>query len=143
MPINKSDEETRVMLDIIIAYPIQGVIFGNLQKNRQDPSINQEEVKKYSQGNFSGKPTEKRSNELIRLTYQNYGDRLTIIGCGGVFSAEDAYKKIKLGASLIQLITGLVYVGPQLPAQINSGLPRLLKKDGFSHISQAIGSAKD
>jgi dihydroorotate dehydrogenase len=56
-----------------------------------------------------------------------------------VFSAEDAYKKIRLGASLVQLITGLIYVGPQLPGEINLGLLGLLKRDGFTHISQAIG----
>jgi dihydroorotate dehydrogenase subfamily 2 len=139
MPIEKSDDETMRMLEVVSAYPVQGVIFGNLQKNRQDPSIDQEEVKKYTRGYFSGKPTEKRSNELIRLAYNNYGKKLTIIGCGGIFSAEDAYKKIKLGAVLVQLITGMIYVGPQLPAQINLGIAELLKKDGFSHISQAVG----
>ncbi len=139
MPIEKSDKETMDMLDAIISYPVQGVIIGNLQKNRLDPSLDQNEVRQYAKGYFSGKPTEKRSNELIRLAYKNYGDKLTIIGCGGVFSPEDAYAKIKLGASLIQLITGLIYVGPQLPAQINLGLAKLLQRDGFSHISQAIG----
>jgi dihydroorotate dehydrogenase len=74
------------------------------------------------------------------MTYKKYGKRLVIIGCGGVFNASDAYKKIKLGASLIQLITGLIFEGPQLPAQINLELPELLKQDGFKNISQAIGA---
>ena len=136
------------MLDVVTQFPIQGVIFGNLQKNRYDPSLDPKEVKKYKHGYYSGKPTEKRSNELIALAYQHIQKRgqspfppfPIIIGCGGVFSAEDAYRKIRLGASLVQLITGLVYVGPQLPAQINLGLVTLLKKDGFSHISQAVGA---
>jgi len=58
---------------------------------------------------------------------------------GEFFSAEDAYKKIKLGASLVQFITGMVFEGPQLAAEINLGLIKLLKKDGYSNISQAIG----
>lgn len=139
MPIDKSDEETRDMLDVIVAFPVQAVIFGNLQKNRQDPALDQEEVKKWPMGNFSGKPTEQRSNELIALAYKDYGSKLTIVGCGGVFSAEDAYRKIRLGASLVQLITGLIYVGPQLPGQINAGLLELMEQDGFTHISQAVG----
>jgi dihydroorotate dehydrogenase len=63
-----------------------------------------------------------------------------IIGCGGVFSAEDAYKKIKLGASLVQLLTGMIYEGPQVISEINQGLVRLLKRDGFKNISQAVGA---
>ena len=70
----------------------------------------------------------------------NYGNKLTIIGAGGVFSADDAYiTKIRLGASLIGVITGLIYKGPQLTAQINDELVRLLKRDGSMIISQAVG----
>lgn len=139
MPIEKNNKETLAMLKIIVKYPIQGVIFGNLQKDRSDPAFDPKEIKKYRVGNFSGKPTEKRSNELIKLTYKNFGKSLLIIGCGGVFNATDAYTKIKLGSSLVQLITGLIYEGPQLPAQINWDLMELIKKDGISHISKAIG----
>ena len=139
MPIDKNDGEIMSMLNIIVKYPVQGVIFGNLQKNRNDSSFNPEEIKKYKIGNFSGKPTEKRSNELIKLAYKNFGKSLLIIGCGGVFNAENAYTKIKLGASLIQLITGMIFEGPQLAAEINLELIGLLKKDGFNHISEAIG----
>lgn len=139
MPIEKSNKEVIVMLDVIVKYPIKGVIFGNVQKNRKDPSFDPVEVKRFKVGNFSGKPTEKRSNELIKLAYKKYGDKLIIIGCGGIFNAKDAYKKIKLGSSLCQLITGTIYEGPQLVAQINLELMDLLKKDKLAHISEAIG----
>jgi dihydroorotate dehydrogenase len=127
------------MLTAVIEFPVSGVIFGNLQKDRNHPSLDPKEVARYPKGNFSGKPTEERSNELIRLAYREYGKRLVVIGCGGVFNAEDAYKKIRLGATAVQLITGLIYEGPQLVASINAELPRLLKKDGFSNVSEAIG----
>ena len=139
MPISKTDSEVLSMLSVIVKFPVSGVIFGNTQNNRSDKSFVKEELKKYPVGNFSGKPTFKRSNELIKLGFKNYGKKLIIIGCGGVFSAEDAYKKIKLGASLVQFITGMVFEGPQLAAEINLGLIKLLKKDGYSNISQAIG----
>jgi dihydroorotate dehydrogenase subfamily 2 len=139
MPINESDDSVRKMLDTIIQFSVAGVIFGNLQKNKHDPSIIPSEAVKFDRGYFSGKPTEKRSNELIKLAFSEYGRKLTIIGCGGIFNAEDAYKKIRLGASLVQLITGLIYIGPQLPAQINLGLIELLKRDGFNNIFEAIG----
>lgn len=142
MPIEKSDKEVLKMLAVIAKHNISGVIFGNLQKNRSHPSLLLEEVAKYDRGYFSGKPTFTRSNELITLAYRKYGKRLVIIGCGGIFSAEDAYEKIKRGASLVQLITGMIFEGPQLIADINMRLPTLMKNDGYTHISQAVGSKK-
>ncbi len=140
MPIEKSDKEVLEMLDVIVKHKwISGVIFGNLQKNRKDPSFDQDEIKKAGVGNFSGKPTYRRSNELIKLAYANYGKKLIIIGCGGVFTAEDAYRKIRLGASLIQMITGMIFEGPQRITQINRGLVDLLEQDGYSHIGEAVG----
>ena len=61
------------------------------------------------------------------------------MGCGGVFCAEDAYRKIRIGASLIQLITGLIFQGPQLVCEINRGLVKFLERDGFANISEAVG----
>lgn len=140
MPIDKTDDEVKKMLDIIVKHSfVSGVIFGNLQKNRKDPSFDSDEVMSAGKGNFSGKPTEKRSNELIQFAYKKYGKKLIIIGCGGVFSAEDAYRKIRLGASLIQMITGMIFEGPQVMTQINRGVVRLLKQDGFNHVSEAVG----
>ena len=62
-----------------------------------------------------------------------------IVGVGGVFSAEDAYEKIKRGASLVQLITGMIYEGPQLIGDINRGLVEMFTADGHENISDAVG----
>jgi dihydroorotate dehydrogenase len=140
MPIEKTNDEVLNMLNVVVEFPVEGIILGNLQKDRKEPSLQKEEVKKFAVGNFSGKPTEKRSNELIAMAYKKYGKKLVIIGCGGVFNASDAYKKIRLGATLVQLITGLIFEGPQLVAQINLELPKFLQRDGFKNISEAIGA---
>ncbi len=140
MPIEKSDSETESMLAVIARHSPKGVIFGNLQKDRRDPSFDATEITTAGKGHFGGKPTFERSNQLIRLAYRVYKDRFVIIGCGGIFSATDAYTKIKLGASLVQLITGMIYEGPQLIAQINMGLEELLKRDGYKHLSEAVGT---
>lgn len=139
MPIDKKDSEVLSMLNVIVKNKFKVVIFGNLQRDRKNKVLNKKEIAKYPIGNFSGKPTFETSNHLISLAYKNYKDKLIIVGCGGVFNAKDAYKKIKLGASLIQFITGLIFVGPTLAANINSELINLLKKDGYKNISQAIG----
>lgn len=141
MPIDKTNLETLEMLKLISQHKITGVIFGNLQKDRSDSSFDKHEIALYEnfKGNFSGKPTYDRSNELIKLAYKNFHKQLVIVGCGGVFSGQDAYQKIKNGATLVQLITGMIYNGPQLIMQINFELDKLLKQDGYTHISQAVG----
>ncbi|KKQ26920.1 MAG: dihydroorotate dehydrogenase (quinone) [Candidatus Levybacteria bacterium RIFCSPLOWO2_12_FULL_37_14] len=141
MPLEKSNNETLEILNTISGYCPKGIILSNLSKNRNNKLLKREEVDKFPAGigSFSGKPTHKRSNELIKLAYNNFKQRFVIIGCGGVFNAQDAYEKIKHGASLVQLITGMIYEGPQIASQINLGLIGLLKKDGLRHISEAIG----
>jgi len=140
MPIDKNNQDFFKILKIISKYSfIKGVIIGNLFKDRKSPLLDKGELKKFKAGYFSGKPCEPRSNELIKLTYKKYKNSLLIIGCGGVFSGQDAYKKIRLGANLIQLITGMIFQGPQLISQINMELEELLKKDGFSNIRQVVG----
>jgi len=141
MPIEKSDAEVRAMLAVIAKYKwITGVIFGNLQKDRKDPAFVKEEITTAGKGHFSGKPTFMRSNQLIKLAYQEYGTRFVIVGCGGIFSAEDAYRKIRSGATLLQMITGMIFEGPQRIAEINEGLAQLLSQDGYTHISEAVGA---
>jgi dihydroorotate dehydrogenase len=140
MPIDKNNQEFLTILKTVSQFSfVNGVIIGNLFKDRKSPLLDKQEVNKYKVGYFSGKPCEPRSNELIKITYKKYGDKLIIIGCGGVFSGQDAYKKIKLGASLIQLITGMIFQGPQLISQINIELEELLEKDGYKNIKEAVG----
>src|SRR3989344_2286407 len=139
MPINIPWEEFKNLLDVTITNRINGVTIGNLNKNRKDPNI-KDEIPEYIKGSISGKPTYKLSNDLIRETYKYSGDKLKIIGVGGGFSPEDAYEKIKLGASLVGLITGMIYQGPQLIGQINDGLEKELNKNNLANLAQAIGS---
>jgi dihydroorotate dehydrogenase len=74
--------------------------------------------------------------DIYRLT----GGRITLIGVGGIGSAEQAYAKIRAGASLLQLYSALVYRGPGLVAEINRGLAQMLRRDGFTSLTAAIGA---
>lgn len=141
MPIEESNQKfVQIVDELVKSKIIKGIIVGNLwHKNYKNAALIPSEVKKFKVGNFSGKPCEERSNELIKLAYKKYQNKLIIIGCGGIFSGKDAYKKIKLGASLVQLITGMIFQGPQLISQINLELEELMEKDGFKNISQAVG----
>lgn len=124
MPIDQSEKETLEMLNIIAAHKIQGVIFGNLTKDHTNPAVKpaDREVWKIRKGNLSGKPTWKRSNRLIVLTKKHFKNRFTILGTGGIFSGEDAREKMRLGADLVQLITGMIFEGPQVVGEMNMKL---------------------
>lgn len=126
------------LLEVTSQHSVAGVTISNLAKRESGVALS-EPLPDTVQGGLSGKPTWERSNELIGRTYRKYGKRFTIIGVGGVFSAEDAYIKIRLGATLIELITGMIFEGPQLIGQINRGLTKLLERDGFANVSEAIG----
>ena len=68
------------------------------------------------------------------------GRRVPIVGVGGVFTADDAYERIRAGASLVQLYTGLIYDGPGIISRILGGLAERLDRDGFATIREAIGA---
>lgn len=143
MPTDSPWPEFKQLLDIIVKFEfVDGVIISNLIKSRKEADIHPEDqdLADKTTGGISGKPMRRHSTKLISQAYKEYGDKLTIIGVGGIFSAEDAYEKIKAGASLVQLIAGMVFEGPQLIGEINRGLVKMLQTDGFAHISEAIGA---
>lgn len=138
MPINLPWSEYKKLTDIAARHTVAGLTIGNLAKDRRAVKG---ELPDSVKGNLSGKPTQQLSDALIKRTRRAYQDRFIIIGVGGIFTAEDAYTKIKNGADLVELITGVVFRGPQLIGQINRELVRLLHRDGFNHVSEAVGSA--
>lgn len=138
MPSHLSWTKNNELLKVIVKYKLAGVTISNLMKSR-DKLLLKDSLPDDIEGNLSGAPTKNKSNELIKNTYREYGGKLTIIGVGGIFSVDDAYQKIRLGSSLVEFISGMIFEGPQLASEINYGLDHRLKRDGFSHISDAIG----
>ena len=88
-------------------------------------------------GGLSGKPIENDATGMVRYIAERT-DR-PVVGVGGISDAEGAYEKIRNGASLVQLYTGLVYEGPTVARDINRGLLALLERDGFDSVSEAVG----
>lgn len=128
-------------LDELIAvartHRVTGFVCSNLTKDRSNHRIIETEVP--DKGGISGRAVRDLSDGQIRHVYRATGGTMPIIGVGGIFGAEDAYRKIRAGASLVQLITGMIYRGPQLIGEINHGLARLLRRDGFSNVHDAVG----
>jgi dihydroorotate dehydrogenase len=91
-------------------------------------------------GGLSGAPLKTVANAVCRALYSHVGRSAPIVGVGGIFTADDAYERIRSGASLLQLYTALVYEGPGVVSRIVHGLGRRLAADGFSSMSEAIGA---
>ena len=120
-----------------LAQGINGIIVSNSTTSRPSTLLdnNRNEI-----GGLSGKPLFVSSTILLREMYNLTGGKIILIGVGGISSGRDVYEKIKAGASIVQIYTGLIYEGPGLIERINRELVYLLKADGFSNISQAVGN---
>jgi len=90
-------------------------------------------------GGLSGAPLKSAANAACRLLFRHFGKRVPIVGVGGIFTATDAYERIRAGATLVQVYTALIYEGPGMVQEILTGLTARMTRDGFSRIEEAIG----
>ncbi len=90
-------------------------------------------------GGLSGAPLFERSTEVLTDIYRRTGGAIPIVGVGGIASAQDAYRKIRAGASLVQIYSALIFHGPGIVSEISRDLARLLREDGFTGLEQAVG----
>ena len=134
MPLNKPLDEFDKLMDVLADHDVQGVTLSNLQKDRTGLNVPNE-----WEGGLSGNPCYQPSLNLIRHTRQRYGNRFIIAGAGGVTTPEQAYAKIRAGADLIMFISSLMYHGPQQISVLKRGVAELLRRDGFTQISDAVG----
>ena len=116
---------------------LSGLIVSNTTVERPDSLTGRHRAET---GGLSGKPLFGPSTALLSELYGLTEGKLPLVGVGGIASAEDAYAKIRAGASLVQLYTALVYQGPGLIRRIKAGLLEALRRDGFSSIDEAIGA---
>tara|TARA_B100000700_G_scaffold46663_1_gene49131 strand:- start:83 stop:1123 length:1041 start_codon:yes stop_codon:yes gene_type:complete len=131
------DKNINRISDLLLKHSVEAVIISNTtDKNRENLS----NINKLEKGGLSGKPLEKRSNELINKFYKILKNKIKIIGVGGVDSGQSAYQKIISGASLVQLYTGMIYQGPNIASKISEELINILDKEGVKNISDVVGS---
>jgi len=130
------DENINIISDLLLKHNVKAVIISNTtDRNRENLS----NINKLEKGGLSGKPLEKKSNELINKFYKILKNQIKIIGVGGVDSGQSAYQKIINGASLVQLYTGMIYRGPSIASKISEELINILDKEGVKNISDLVG----
>ena len=125
------------IVSVAMSEKIAGIIATNATAHLREHLISRSK----EPGGLSGRPLRALATSFVRHLYRAVGGRLPIIGVGrGIFTAEDAYEKIKAGASAVQIYTGFIYEGPAAVKRINRGLIRLMERDGLRSIAEAVGS---
>lgn len=130
-----TDEELQDIAALLLRIGIDGIILTNTTTAR--PGTLSSENRDHS-GGLSGRPLRARSTECIRLLYRSTGGRIPIIGSGGVLSGRDAYEKLRAGASLVEVYTGLVYEGPGLVSRIRDEVAGLMIQNGQRHLQEDV-----
>lgn len=131
-----TDEDVRDIADIALNTQIDGLIISNttIERPKTLKSSHCHEA-----GGLSGKPLMAPSTEMLGRIYQALDGKKPLIGVGGISSGSDAYRKIRAGASLVQLYSALVFEGPGLVERVKHDLSKRLKADGFASVSEAVG----
>lgn len=134
-----SDLELSEIADVARASGLNGIIATNTTLGREGLSG----AARGEAGGLSGQPLfEKSTRVLARLSQLTAGE-MPLIGVGGIASAEQAYAKIRAGATAVQLYSALVYQGLSLVGEITRGLERLLARDGFATVAEAVGTGRE
>ncbi len=122
---------------VAISAGIDGMIISNTTIGLRDHLL---DAAAGETGGLSGRPLMDLSTDILRQFYRATGGKLPLVGVGGIASGEDAYRKVRAGATLVQLYSALVYEGPGLVARINRELAKLLCRDGYQTIREAVGA---
>lgn len=134
-----SDSDVDEIADLAVELGLAGIVATNTTVSRD--GLKTPGVEALGAGGISGPPVARRAVEVLRRLYRRVGDRLVLIGVGGIENADDAWERITAGASLLQGYTGFIYGGGLWAKQIHDGIARRLHDGGFASLADAVGSA--
>ena len=134
-----SDPDVDAVADLAVELGLAGIVATNTTVSRA--GLRTPHVSDLGPGGISGPPVARRALEVLRRLYDRVGDRLVLIGVGGIETPEDAWERITAGATLLQGYTGFVYGGGLWAKHIHDGIAQRLRAGGFSSLQQAVGSA--
>jgi len=132
-----ADEDIDEVAALALELKLDGIIATNTTIGRAP--LSEDEIARVGAGGLSGAPLKARALAVLRRLYARVGDRLVLIGVGGIESAEDVLERILAGATLVQAYTGFIYGGPLWPRRVRRELSRLLRARGYDSVRAAIG----
>lgn len=133
-------EDVDAVADLVARLGLDGVIATNTTTAREDLVTPPEVLDRIGEGGISGHPLNRPGLDIVRRLRARLGPKHIIVAVGGIANGEDAYRRIRAGATLVQGYTGFVYGGLTWPNRINRELARLLRRDGFSSLAAAVGT---
>jgi dihydroorotate dehydrogenase len=134
-----SDSDVDAVADLAVELGLAGIVATNTTISRA--GLRTPGVEDLGAGGISGPPVAQRSLQILRRLYARVGDTLVLINVGGIETIDDAWERITAGAALLQGYTGFVYGGGVWAKEIHDGIAARLHADGFSSLTDAVGSA--
>ena len=135
-----TDEQLIHVVDTARSNGADGMVLANTTLARPPTSHPADQRVFDEQGGMSGQPVKHRATEMIRVVHRHTTGSWPLVGVGGVSSADDAWEKIRAGATLVQAYSGFVFEGPSLTKSITKGLERRMRQTGYSTLEDAVGS---
>ncbi|MDQ1043885.1 quinone-dependent dihydroorotate dehydrogenase [Streptomyces sp. V4I2] len=135
-----ADEDVDAVADLAVELGLDGIIATNTTIARDGLGLTSEAGLVKETGGLSGAPLKARSLEVLRRLYARVGDRITLVGVGGVENAEDAWQRILAGATLVQGYSAFVYEGPFWARAIHKGLAARLRTSPYATLADAVGA---
>ncbi|MFD4542162.1 quinone-dependent dihydroorotate dehydrogenase [Streptomyces bauhiniae] len=134
------DEDVDAVADLAVELGLDGIIATNTTIAREGLGLRSAPSVVKETGGLSGAPLKARSLAVLRRLYARVGDRITLVGVGGVESAEDAWQRILAGATLVQGYSAFVYEGPFWTRAVHKGLAARLKASPYATLADAVGA---
>ncbi len=135
-----ADDEVDAVADLALEEGLDGIVATNTTIARTGLRTPTNEVARIGPGGLSGAPLKMRAEAVLRRLYRRVGPKVTLIGVGGLETVDDAWDRIRAGASLLQLYTAFVYGGPGLVRMLALGLAERAKAHGFARVQDAVGT---
>jgi len=135
-----ADADIDAIADLALELGLDGIIATNTTIARTGLATPEGEVTALGNGGLSGAPLKHRSLEVLRRLRARVGDRLILVSVGGIETGDDAWQRIRAGATLVQGYTGFVYGGPLWPRRVQRELAARVREAGLSSIADAIGA---
>jgi dihydroorotate dehydrogenase len=132
--------EVLSVADMALDYSLHGVIATNTTTLREGLATPAARVAELGEGGLSGPPLRARSLEMLRILYARVGDRLVLVSVGGLTTAEDAYERVRAGATLLQAYTAFIYEGPLWASRLQRDLAVTLQRSSFDSVADAVGT---
>ena len=134
-----ADQDVDAIAELAVALRLDGIVATNTTVRREGLRTPPAEVAACGEGGLSGRPLAQRSLEVLRRLRARVGDRCVLVSVGGVATGDDIWERLRAGATLVQVYTGLIYAGPGLARQLARALAHRMRAEGFEQVS-GVGS---